>query len=343
MALIFMDGFDHYPIEDILKKWTIYNVGYGPSEITTGRTGNGIRMTREVYIGKTLPDQATYIVGFAFKNAGFSATATILSFNDGSTRHVILNLNYPTGTLSLLNGSGAVLATSTNTIAIGTWYYIEVKVTIADGTSGVYEVRVDGLPTGWIPQANGDTRNGADAHCNLILFGNLQVPVLNWCDGCWDDLYIADTAPGVLDTFIGNCKVDTLYPNDNGTHSQFVGQDADSTDNYQNANEVSLDSDTTYNKSATVNARDTYKFTNTIASGAIKGVQVNSIMRKDSAGSRTVSSTCISGETTDDAPAQGVGNTYYDYIKVYEHNPNGDAVWTKETLDAAEFGVKVVS
>lgn len=344
MALVFMDGFDHYAIADILKKWTVYNAGYSVVEISPGRTGNSIRMGRESYIGKTVIDQATWTVGFAFKNAAFAgATASILSFNDGSVRHVYLNINYPTGTLSLYNGSGALLATSTSALTTGTWYYIEVKVTIADGAGGSYELRVNGSPVGWIPQANGDTRNGADAHCNLVLFGNLAVSVLTHVDGYWDDIYIADDTPGVVITFVGNCKIDTLYPSGNGTYSQFVGQDGDSTNNYQNVDEASMDSDTTYNASATVDARDTYTFTDTVAAGVIKGIQVNATIRKDDAGSRTTLLTCISGATTDDSDAVGIGNTYYDYIKVYEHNPNGDVVWTKSTLDACEFGVKVVS
>jgi hypothetical protein len=339
MALRFIDGFDHYAIGDITKKWT--STVATATSIVAGRTGNCFRITNSSSVGssliKTIDAQATWVVGFGMKIDNALITTEFFQVYDGSTKHLYLQVE-ATNRLSIYHGNGSLIATSTNTVPTGAWFYVEFKFTIADSTSGAYELRVNGSSTGWIPAANGDTRNAGNATADNFRFvvGNWNGQVISI-----DDLYIADGQTGIND-FLGDVKVETLLPNANGTNSQFVGQDGNSTDNYLNVDEASMDSDTTYNYDSTVGHRDTYNYPSTTLT-SIDAVQVNGAIRKDDAGERTVSLTCISGATTDDAAAVSPGVGYANYMKIYENDPNGSIEWTPTNLNACEFGILVVS
>ena len=97
MALLYCDSFDHYATADIALKYPVHTIGAaadGPN-ITTGRFGNGIRMTySNVTPGATTSTRrtidglsaTTVIVGFAY----FWTTQTtndvqIVSLYEGST------------------------------------------------------------------------------------------------------------------------------------------------------------------------------------------------------------------------------------------------------------------
>ena len=76
----------------------------------------------------------------------------------------------------------------------------------------------------------------------------------------YDDLYICDgtTVPGEpVNDFLGDVRVDTLYPNGNGNSSQWVGQDANSTDNYLNVDDTLLPTTTRPTTSRTRSATRT--------------------------------------------------------------------------------------
>lgn len=339
MALRFIDGFDHYAIGDITKKWT--SIVPTAVAIVAGRTGNCFRISNAASTGsslvKTIDAQATWTVGFAMKIDNALLATEFFQVYDGSTKHLYLQVE-PTNRLSVYHGAGTLLATSTNTIPTGAWFYVEFKFKIADSPNGTYELRVNGSSTGWVPAATGDTRNAGNATAD-----NFRFVVGNWNGQVVyiDDLYIADTQAGV-DTFLGDVKVETLLPNADGTNSQFVGQDGNSTSNYQNVDEAAVDSDTTYNYDSTVGHRDTYNYPSTTQT-TINGVQVNGMIRKDDAGARTVSLTCISGVTTDDATAVSPGVGYANFSKIYEKDPNGSIAWTPTNFNACEFGLLVVS
>lgn len=337
-----MDGFDHYAFANITTKWFIlgsdtYNT------MSAGRNGNCYRVWTagtNCYIWKVFDDQASWVVGFAFKFSDATSVNTgIFTFRDTTITHLTLQLIPTTFKLSLIHGDGTVLATSTNSLNISTWYYIELKVTIDN--AGSYELRVNGSSDGWIPPANGDTRNGGNASANVVRFGHISAGTAISIFLYFDDIYILDGAAGLND-FLGDVKVQTLYPDGNGSHSDFTGNDADKVDNYLQVYETIMDSDTTYNYSSTVGAYDTYAFEDTTAIN-ILGVQTNTTVRKDDSGTRSIKPVCISGVTTEDGTEQfPSADSYIDFMQIYETDPNtADLAWETSDLNAAEFGIKV--
>ena len=164
MALLFIDGFDHYATADITKKWTTIGAGSPVINASAGRRSGGALLspsvtTNTANITKTLAaSYATLIVGFAFKVTAMSGR-TVLRLFDGGTEHVNLRLNAD-GTLSVRRAT-TVLTTSANSISTDTWYFLEFKATIHD-TTGAYDLRVNGVS--WTSGSNVDTRNaGIDA------------------------------------------------------------------------------------------------------------------------------------------------------------------------------------
>ena len=64
MALRFVDGFDHYAVADITRKWSTVNGGVS---LEVGRNGSCLMTNGWIeYVSKSFDNQDTFIIGFAF-------------------------------------------------------------------------------------------------------------------------------------------------------------------------------------------------------------------------------------------------------------------------------------
>lgn len=339
MALRFIDGFDHYSIpSQIPLKYTSYNDSGGSSGITTmtgrrsGSTALLFRISSD-FVGLTFDPQSTWIIGFGLYMLS-TETAELLRFTDSDgTIQAAVSIGND-GTIRVHRGSyssGTLLATSSNSLPILTWNYIEVKLTIAD-SGGNFEVRVN--ESTWI-NFTGDTKQSS----TLATAVRLQV----WgrsSDNAIDDLYVCDSTGSINNSFLGDVRVDTVRPIGVGNYSEFSKQGSAS--NWDNLDDTTIDSDSTYNYSNTVGQRDTLDCGNLPAiTGSIFGVQVNMAARKDDAGGRTLRSLTRVSSTDYEGASQYVGTDYRVYRQVIEQNPNTTAAWTESEINTAEFGYKV--
>src|SRR5581483_7253070 len=111
----------------------------------------------------------------------------------------------------IVSRQGTTLATSTNTLTIATWYWIEFKATINNAT-GSFEVRVNGSATGWIPQqTNQNTRATGNNSANGFALGNAG----NTPGFFFDDVVVADD-------FVGQGQIVTLRPQAAGNYQQWT-------------------------------------------------------------------------------------------------------------------------
>lgn len=339
MALRFIDGFDHYSIpSQIPLKYNSYNDSGGSSGITTmtgrrsGSTALLFRISSD-FVGLTFDPQSTWIIGFGLYMLS-TETAELLRFTDSDgTIQAAVSIGND-GTIRVHRGSyssGTLLATSSNSLPILTWNYIEVKLTIAD-SGGNFEVRVN--ESTWI-NFTGDTKQSS----TLATAVRLQV----WgrsSDNAIDDLYVCDSTGSINNSFLGDVRVDTVRPIGVGNYSEFSKQGSAS--NWDNLDDTTIDSDSTYNYSNTVGQRDTLDCGNLPAiTGSIFGVQVNMSARKDDAGGRTLRSLTRVSSTDYEGASQNVGTDYRVYRQVIEQNPNTTAAWTESEINTAEFGYKV--
>ena len=353
MALLFIDSFDHWADADRLLKWS-QAVSNGNTFISSsgGRNStNGLYLAGDAagdgYIRKALPSTyATLVVGFAYKFDGISASGRVplCGFDDqtvpGEQISLALDINQMKLVVILNN---AVIATGTTAISAGVWYFIEMKVTI-DNTTGAYDVHLDGASE--ITASATDTQNTANAYATAVrlggqmgysIFGSGSFKGIGW----FDDFYVCDNSSAVNNDFLGDCRVQCLFPDGPGAHTDFVPSTGL---NWQNVDDTTPDGDSTYNASIAVNNIDTYSFQDlTPTSGSVKGVQVVIDVRKDDAGTREIAPVIRQTATDYVGTTVSVQSSYAMKMQVYNVNPATAAAFTISEVNADEFGVKQIT
>jgi hypothetical protein len=219
MALLFMDGFDHYASSYIGRKWTSVT-GTMQIEQTGGRRGRGALRIAQSNSGVTKHlggNYASLVQGAAYKIPLLPTSSgggqEIFGFRDGATIQIYLYIEQ-TGKLSVYRGS-TLLGQSANPLLINAWTYIECKATFHP-SAGSFEVRVDGAV---VASASGvNTSNSGNAYANTIGTGTGT----NDSDAYYDDWYVCDTAGAVNNDFLGDVRIEPLYPNADGTYQQFT-------------------------------------------------------------------------------------------------------------------------
>ena len=251
----------------------------------------------------------------------------------------LLLVNGNIGNLKVERGDNVTLAQTTNVpIVVGRWYYIEFKATIHD-TTGSYEVRIDGVPHSQLTASGVDTKNSANASADRIYFGSRNT-FFTGTGFYLDDVYIFDgTGSAPKNNFIGDVNVVGLLPNGNGNSSQFLGSDADSTNNYQLVDENPPNDDTDYVEASTVGYKDTYTYQDlTGSSGTVYGVSAAPYARKTDSGARKIRTLArLSSTEIDNGTDLVLGTSYVYYNSIFETKPGGGA-WAITDVNNAEFG-----
>jgi len=350
MALVFGDSFDHYALADIWKKWTT-----GSSDIVTGpysaisplyalpphATGFSL-WSGSKYIQKTLPTPiATFICGVWYQATTFASASIIMTFMDSATPdNIHVSVRWDTSGHITLCRDSTVLATSTNVMATNTWYHIEVKATIADATSGCYEVRVNGSATNWIPAvSNGDTRNSGDASIGSVrLYGHASGSA---GQSRFQDFYILDTTGTQASDFLGPCRFAVLRPTGAGNSAQLTGNYAD---NWQNVADIASDGDATFNQSSTAGHIDLFTMSD-VPAGTIHAIQHVLYARQDPGAQRVIRPKTRIGGTNYNGASINLAASYVIYTQPVMFSPatGGSTAWDDAELNGAEFGVEVVS
>jgi hypothetical protein len=323
-----MDGFDHMTNTQVTRKWS----GSGSTNagsMQTGRFGSGqaIRLTNAsfILISPSFANSATVAVGCALRLSSFAGTL-LLALRDAGTTQVELRVD-STGHLYLARNNTPVGSASTNALSTGVWYFVEFRATI-DNATGAFEIRVGEVV--WASGSGLDTQNTANAYVNELRVSpgaTLNMDV--------DDLYVADD-------FLGDCRIETIYPSGAGTTTEWTPSAGA---NYAAVDETTADDDTTYVATAGVGDQDTYVYGDLVtATGVVKAVQINPIYRIDTSGARTLVPVTRSGGSEADGAAITVNSTTYRNAReLQEQNPVTAATWTIAEVNAAEFGIRVTA
>ena len=346
MALQLIEGFDHeVPYGNNILDW-LYNKGWGyggnfagPYHYTaTGRFG-GLSWLQvgwnACYIWKVLPSpQNTMIVGVAFTtNPGDGPQA-----NTGRVRFYNTIGGYCGGffhdyggsrKMKIVNSSDSVVATSSQVYSTN-WNYAELKMTV-NGASGSASLHMNGEEM--IAPVTGN-------------FGSSPIGMVYLWSGTsggggsgnqWDDMYVLDTTGSYNNDFLGDCRVETLFPSGAGSSTIWT---PNSGANYAAVDEQAIDSDTTYVKSSVAGDKDMYVYDD-VTEESVFGVQTCLTARKDSTNLRRVKSVArIGGVDYDSAAEHTLTTGYLVHTRLMDTDPAA-AAWTAANLNAAEFGIKV--
>jgi len=348
--ILFCDGFDHMTLDDLEAKWddgtNFGQTGYiwikdsDPAPRRSGSKYLALGDTYNINISKSVnPTNSVIIVGAAVYHSTFDMTdGGLFQFMQNAGEQATITIS-SAGAIDCRRGtrSGTILQSTDNgTIKILTWQYIEVKIKLAN--IGHVSVKVDGDLL--LDEAFGDFQAEDDAGCEAVrMVGCYQI------DRYFDDLVIIDEdASGVAD-FIGDVRIDTLYPTADGTYTTW-DRSGGST-NEENIDEETPDGDTSYVYTATTDEVDSYTFQSvpSPSDATIHAVVLTAYARKDDAGEVTIQG--FNRSTDDDDYASGtdiyLSDNYRYYQYIWEDNPDDSAAWADADVDGAEFGLKLTS
>lgn len=340
MSLRFVDSFDHYATANGAQKWT--SVDHF-TIVSPGRFGTGQCMQLSMNwpnVTKTLDAQPTWIIGFAIKlSAWVNGPTLLIVLQDGANYQADLRLN-PDGTLFVTrNGTAVTGGTSTRSLRLNTWYYVEMKCTIATSIpANSWQVRVNGTQVISVT-AGQSSQVTANATANTVrIGGNMGTSAFNaW----FDDLYMCDGQGSANNDFLGDLKIVAVLPNAAGTLTQWGSL---SGPNYTNVNQQTPDDDTSYVVSSTPGQIDTYLTPGISETPTnIIGVQAGLYARKDDAATRTLTKVIRSGGVAYTGLNLAMTTTYAYYLDINETDPATGSAWTKAGVNAAEIGVQEIA
>lgn len=334
MAVLFMDGFE---VRDGALKWdsvSSYTTAKATPRVGTG-TYYAISSSSSLTLSKTIPAATRVTAGIAMRVNTYSDFYPPLTFysDNGTAQNIIVGLN-SSGYLVVYRESygGTVLGTGTTQLRLNVWFYLEVQATVSS-TSGTVEVRVNGAATPEI-SFTGNTKSSWATNDTID-----QVTFSGETD--MDDCYILDSTGMTNTTFLGDIRVVALMPNGNGSYSQLLGSDGNSTDNYLLVNEQPY-STSNYVGSSTVGQRDTYLMADLpAATTSVLSVQNNLIAGKSDAGAASLKPVLDIGGSLQYGPTRVLGTSYASYHDVYDTNPATTVNWTIADVNSLEDGMEV--
>lgn len=352
MTLRFIDGFDHYTPATVSRKWTVAN-----TTSMTNITGVNTRFSSGQAVqfaaissafGKVLDAKGVWIIGFAMKivSINSSSAVTFLQIDDGTTAQLNFGLVQSDRSMTIRRGgtAGTIIGTAP-VLPNNTWFYLEIKVVIHP-TAGSVVVRVNGVVTSTISGVN-TSATGSSVASGISFGDTILIGATSQCTNTFqmDDMYICDGSGTTNNDFLGDMRVETLYPSGIGTASQWVPHGAGI--NFNCVSGVVPDDDTTYVETTTPGNTDTYQLDDLSGSPAhIYGVQANLLIRKTDAGSRFISEAYRIGSTVY-IPAVGSGLSVYDGyaygVDIQEINPLTATQWATADINQLEAGIQLVS
>jgi len=350
MALLFIDGFDHYDpqaVDSFGDPWLARGKAAYLSPQATRINGRrpssyALRLPEGSgggYVKNLDATKSSLIVGAAIRVAQYQDTYTeplLLGVRDDNSQVAHLVKIGEDGRLNLYRrqyGHDRLISSSVASAPARGWNYIELQVTqgISDG---MLSVRINGILA--IQMTAQDTIQGGG---QLLTAFVGAVPDQN-CPLTLDvdDFYIADTSGTINNTFLGDVRVDTLHAQADGSLNQWtpspVGTAA--------WEAVSDEDEATAINAPNVGLRQSFDIEPlpVMATPAIYGVQLTMLARKTDAGLGKLKGLVVSGAQS----AVGTDIILQDQLAwqstMFERNPNGNVQWTEAAFNAAEFGVE---
>lgn len=334
MALIFMDGFDHYnPITYPTIKWDSGQNSVSSSQLQTGgRLGTGcvlgISSTTSV-MKKTLPAYYnSLVVGFAVSQAGTSNIMSFFNLYQDNTSYITLSR---TPTSLFVSSGDTTLGTYTDTFSSNMQYYLELKTIIHD-TNGLVQLRINDYLA--LDLTNIDTKVGSGSAINQLGFicGTDMTIKL-------DDLYVCDLAGTINNNFLGECRIDAIRPISNGDNT---AQTPSMGSNYQCVDDTNFDNGADYVSTAVLNYVDSYIYGGipVDATGVLYGLQLNMVAKRTDAGVPTKIKPIVRIDSTNYLQAElSLDVNYKSSNTIVELNPFTDSTWNKTDISNTQFGV----
>lgn len=344
MALLFMDGFDHYGGSTSIAVAGAWRSLSGSVQTGVKRTsthafnpgsGSGGSNIRNFNVSG---GASKCIVGAAYNMNGISGFNSVSFLQIWDTTDAILFeiVVKSDGFFEFWKRqpTSALLGTATRSVNTGVWQYWEFEWDRVAGTIKVYLDNVVQL------NLTGQTLGSNNAGV-LHIGGFLTGP------GFYvDDVYVADGTGSKWNSPAGDIRIYPIFPNAPGAVSDFLPVGA--TPNFAAVDEANPDGDSTYVESSTVGAKDSYEMENLASSlsGVIRGIQLQTYARKTDAGAASMRMNVRSG-TSPNTVAAGDDKTlttgYQWYWTPFYDDPVSGVPFTLSEIDNLQMQIEVRS
>jgi hypothetical protein len=223
-------------------------------------------------------------------------------------------------------------------VSADTWAYIEWKTTI-DTSVGTAVVRVDGNEVVNLSGVNNDSE--ANGLADNMSFNNCHTAG----DLRLDDLYVIIPGGPHNNDFLGDVRVDCLFPTGDGTYSDFTPSAGS---NFQCVDDATPDF-SNYVQTSEIDDIDTYTFDDLypLVTDQIKAVGVNMLSGKPDAGTACIKGVTRLGGTVYRKEIKYMnrgflGATHRVNQAIWEARPSDGQGWTEGNVNTAEFGQTMV-
>lgn len=280
--------------------------------------------------------QNTWIVGMGLRITTVIAVA--VKFFSGGTEQCRFEIENSGGFPRWRLVRGTTTIATSPTFALSQWFYFEFKVDVLTAAA-TYEIRQNevSILSGSGANLANSGANGADSigwgyHTGTALF---------------DDIYILDTTGSApQNTYLGDVVSVHILPTAEG--HQIDMTPSTGTDNAALVDDPeTAASGADYNSSDTNGHEDYYTFANMPATGlgTIYGIRISGSWAMATTGSRVARYRYYDGVTefTLGNNISAASTSIVELPQISQTNPNTGVAWTKSEIDAAEFGVEVVS
>lgn len=338
MALLFIDGFDHY--NEIRRKWIVDSTFDQPTFVAGRFGGQALQKQFQNALGTIHQDftiQKELTVGFAFFAPGISTDEQIEFKDVGGTTRATFSVN-AAGTITLTPTGQAAQTTAGVVITQSQFHYIELRYH-PHASAGIFECRIDEVV---VLTITGITTSGASDDVAKVFLASdgSNSPAYKY-----DDFYILNDLGAENTSYLGDVRVSTLYPKANGTENDFFPSGAAT--NFDATNEVVMDEDATFVESGLTAAQEDYvndDFDDIgVSPGTIFCVQTSNAGKKTDAGTiRYKNEMVIAGTRFDDGTevTPGSGN-YFITRFIRNTDPSDGLAWSQAKVAAVGSGFTI--
>lgn len=337
MALLFIDGFDHY--DDIRQKWIVSNSFDNPTFVTGRFAGLALKKQSQnnaSSIHQIFDQQAEVFVGVAIFSPGLDSNRQVGFKDVGGTERATMKFNSD-GSVTVTAG-GQSATSDPATITQSQWHYLEVRYK-CDSSVGQLECRVDEVV---VASISGDTTTGADADIGSVYIsgGGSNGPRY-----LYDDLYILNILGADNTGYLGDVRVSTLHTLTSGNTNDFAPVGVPTTP--EAVGETILNGDTDYAESGQLGAAEDYTnqtFDNLgVSPGIVYGVQTTNAAKKTDAGTiKYKDEMVIAGVRFDDGTEVTPGSGGYFCSRfIRDTDPSDGEAWTEEKVAVVGSGYTI--
>jgi len=339
MSLLFYDGCDHLDARaEVADKWTFEDIA--SVNTTGGRFGGGCYELAPIFdeIYQDITGVTEVFAGVQVKMPTLGTNEELMLFKNGTASQIEIEVTGQAGSIRVNRGGSVIIDQSAGgVITTDTWHSIEVRV-VHSNTVGVVQVHVDGVQ---VINFSGDTIPASAADIDRIEF---RAPTFTG-NALLDDFYILDTnGSAPVNTFLGDWKIDTIFPDGDGNYTEFDTTNGSAT-HALNVDDNPPDDDTTYNETATANDRDTFTMANLAAITSQVVFSVQQVTRAEgiSGTSNFQNMFRISASDYNSSSFTTTQNVYLYFLTINDLNPDSAAAWTETIINGLESGVEHIS